>query len=88
MKLSFANYSKMSGSRRLRQDKKYRIMEMILATLQNVYCTHVNEMALTKKNQIEIEGSDYHKNRLTKFLKCPLSQYSRAISGISRCTER
>lgn len=62
----------MSGSRRLRKDKKYGIMEMILATLQNVYCTHVNETSLTKKYQIEIDGSDYHKNRITEFLECPL----------------
>lgn len=37
----------MSGSRMMRKDEKYRIMEMIPATLKNFYCTYANETALT-----------------------------------------
>ena len=50
MDFSFASYSTLSGSRRLRKEKKYRIIEMVLATLKNVYWTHVNETALTQKS--------------------------------------
>lgn len=41
-------------------------MEMILATLKNIYCTHINETALTQKS--ENEGSYYHRNRITEFV--------------------
>lgn len=41
----------MSGSRRPRKIKNiYKIMEMILATLKNVYYAHVNETALTQNS--------------------------------------
>lgn len=40
----------MSGSGRLREDKKYRTMEMTPATLGDVDCAHVNETALTQKS--------------------------------------
>lgn len=46
MEFSLVNYSIMLGLRRLREDKKYRIMEMTLVIFGDVDCIYVNEIVL------------------------------------------
>lgn len=61
-------------------------MEMILATLKNIYYAHVNETALTQN--LETEVSDYHKNRILWVLNIFFLDTAGYYQGISRFTER